>query len=93
MMRSPLSKDLKKKYKKNSVIVRKGDEVIVMRGSFKGVKGKVNEIKRKTYKIFVDNVQREKKDGTKVKIGLDASKVMITSLETSDPKRFGGEKK
>jgi large subunit ribosomal protein L24 len=93
MMRSSLSKELKKKHKKRSITVRKGDEVIVMKGSFKGTKGKVDEVKRKTYKIFIDNVQIEKKDGTKVRIGLDASKIMITSLNTSDPKRFGGDKK
>jgi ribosomal protein uL24 len=93
MMKSPLSKDLKKKHKKKSIVVRKGDNVVVMRGSFKGVKGKVNEVKRKIYKVFIDNVVREKKDGTKVRIGLDASKIMITSLDNSDPKRFGGGKK
>ncbi|MBD3312083.1 50S ribosomal protein L24 [archaeon] len=93
MMSSRLSSDLRKKHKKKSVPVRKDDEVIVLRGSFKGSKGKVEEVKRSSYKVFIDSVYREKKDGSKVKIGVDASNLMITSLNLNDVKRLRGESK
>jgi len=90
MMGSHLSPELRKKYKKRSVPVRKGDEVLIMRGLFKGTKGKVEEVKRKSYKVFVENIFYEKKNGTKVKLAIDASNLMVTSLNTNDAKRFGG---
>jgi ribosomal protein uL24 len=88
-MSSRLSDELRKKYKKKSVPVRKGDDVIIMRGSFKGVKGKVDSIIRRNYSVLIDNVYTEKKNGTKVKVPVDASKLMITGLNNSD-KRIGG---
>lgn len=92
IMSSRLSPELRKKHKKKALPVRKGDEVIVLRGSFKKTKGKVESVKRNNYKIFIDNVFREKKDGSKVKIGMDSSNLMITSLDLSDPKRLRGGK-
>jgi len=62
-----------------------------MRGSFKGAKGKVDEVKRKKFKVFVENIFYEKKDGKKVKVALDASKLMIINLNINDSKRFKGD--
>ncbi len=92
MMSSRLSKDLRKKYKRSSIPIRKGDEVIIMRGSFKGVKGKVELVKRKAYRVIVENAFIEKKNGTKVKVPFDASKLMITGLAAGSDKRLGGSK-
>ncbi len=89
LMSSHLSKELREKYKRRSLPVRKGDEVIIMRGEFKGIKGKVEEVKRKTYKVYIENVYREKKNGTKIRVGFDASNLMITKLNLDDPKRLG----
>ena len=93
IMSSHLSPELKNKLKKRAIPVKKGDEVVVMRGSFKGLKGKVEQVKRKPFKVFIENIFYEKKNGTKVKLGLDASKIMITSLDTADVKRIKGENK
>ncbi|KAJ1839369.1 60S ribosomal protein L26A, partial [Coemansia sp. RSA 486] len=41
LMSSSLSKDLRKKYEVRAIPVRKGDEVIVTRGQYKGREGKV----------------------------------------------------
>ncbi len=88
MMSSHLSKELMSKHHKRSIPLRKGDEVLIMRGSFKGVKGVVDEINRSSFKVFIKNVVYEKKNGTKVKIGFDASNLMITNLYSNDAKRF-----
>ncbi len=92
IMSSTLSKELRSKYKKRSIPVRKGDEVLIMRGSFKGVKGKVVEVNRRKYKVFIDGVFIEKKNGTKVKVGIDSSNLMIINVDNSDAKRFGDAK-
>ena len=43
--------------------VRKDDEVIVKSGHFKGREGKVVEIYRKKWAVYIDKVQREKANG------------------------------
>jgi large subunit ribosomal protein L24 len=81
---APLSSKLKESHNTTSVPVRKGDTVMVMRGDRKGSEGKVNQIDRKNYRIFVEGATREKVDGTSVNIAVHPSKVMITRLNLDD---------
>jgi large subunit ribosomal protein L24 len=55
-----------------------------MRGDRKGSEGKVTQIDRKKYRIFIDGATREKVDGTTVSIPFHPSKVMITRLNLDD---------
>ena len=48
-----LSKELRAKYKLRTFGLRKGDEVKVMRGKFKGKVGKVEKIVPKKAKVFI----------------------------------------
>ncbi|MFA5363618.1 MAG: 50S ribosomal protein L24 [Candidatus Bathyarchaeia archaeon] len=80
----PLSSKLKESHNTSSVPVRKGDTVMVMRGDRKGSEGKVNQIDRKNYRIFVEGATREKVDGTSVPLAVHPSKVMITRLNLDD---------
>jgi large subunit ribosomal protein L24 len=82
-----LTKDLRKKYKRRSFPLRKGDNIKIMGGKFKGKKGKILEIDLKNSRISVDGVQRTKKDGTKTMVFLDPSKVQITELFLDDKER------
>ncbi len=93
IMSSHLSTSLREKYGRRSMPIRKGDEVLVMKGSYKGKEGKVSMVQRKKYKVFVDNVSFEKKDGTKVKVPLHSSNLMINKLNLEDPKRLKRVKK
>ena len=79
-----LSSKLKKSHSTNSVPVRSGDTVTIMRGDRKGSEGKVTRVDRKNYRIFVEGVDREKVDGTKTLIPIHPSKVMITRLNLDD---------
>jgi large subunit ribosomal protein L24 len=81
---APLSSKLKDSQGTSSVPVRKGDTVIIMRGDRKGSEGKVNQIDRKNYRIFVDGATREKVDGTTIPVPIHPSKVMITRLNLDD---------
>jgi large subunit ribosomal protein L24 len=83
-----LSKELRKKYGKRSIAVKKGDEVLIMRGSFKKKKGKILEIDLKRSRVSIENINRTKKDGTKVNVYLNASSLQIQNLNLEDNRRF-----
>ena len=63
-----LSKDLRKKYGKRNMMIRKEDVVKIMRGKFKGKQGKVLEVKTKFEKVFVEKIQVKKRDGSSVNV-------------------------
>jgi large subunit ribosomal protein L24 len=81
---SPLSSKLKDSHGTNSTPVRKGDTVMIMRGDHKGSEGKVTQIDREKYLIFVDGATRDKVDGTTIPVPIHPSKVMITRLNLDD---------
>ena len=81
---APLSSKLKESHGTNSVPVRNGDTVMIMRGDRKGSEGKVTQINRKKYRIFIEGATREKVDGTTTFIPIHPSKVMITRLNLDD---------
>lgn len=55
-----------------------------MRGDRKGLEGKVIQVDRKNYRIFVEGVTREKVDGTTIPVPIHPSKVMIINLNLDD---------
>jgi len=81
---APLSSKLKESHGTNSVPVRNGDTVMIMRGDRKGSEGKVTQINRKNYRILIEGATREKVDGTTTLIPIHPSKVMITRLNLDD---------
>ena len=81
---APLSPSLKTSHKVNSIPVRRGDTVRVIRGDRKGTEGKVTRVDHKTYRILIEGITREKVDGTATPISIHPSKVMITGLNLDD---------
>ena len=81
---APLSSKLKDSHGTCSVPVINGDTVMIMRGDRKGSEGKVTQIDRKKYRLFVEGATREKVDGTTTFIPIHPSKVMITRLNLDD---------
>lgn len=79
-----LSPELKSSHNTNSVPVRVGDTVRVMRGDHRGFEGKVTRVDRKKYRIFIEGVTREKVDGSTTLVPIHPSKVMITRLKLDD---------
>ena len=84
---STLSKDLKEKHSFDHVQLRKGDTVKIMRGDFKGIEGTVSKTLAKSGKITVEGVTREKLKGGAVPVKINASNVMITTLNLDDKLR------
>ena len=61
-----------------SLPIRKDDEVLVVRGSYKNREGKVVQVHRAKMCIHIERIVREKTNGATVPVGFDASKVVIT---------------
>jgi len=70
-----------------SIRVKKGDTIMVMRGSAKGQTGKVERVSIKYTKIYVTGIDRQKADGSKVLIPLEPSNLKIVELEKRKSKK------
>lgn len=90
---SQLSKPLRKKHGKRNVPIRKGDEVLVMRGAFKKKKAKVSSVDLKRTRVVLEGINRSKKDGTKVNVYFHPSALQIQELVSEDKTRFSTTEK
>ncbi|MEM4152933.1 MAG: 50S ribosomal protein L24 [Candidatus Pacearchaeota archaeon] len=88
MLSSHLSKELREKYKRRSFPIRKGDTVKVMRGEFKNKVGKIIKVELKKNRVFIEGLQKTRKDGTKINVPFDPSNLLIISLNLEDKKRI-----
>jgi len=86
-MGATLDKDLRKKLGRRSLEIRKGDEVVVMRGKFKKKTGKVVTVNVKESVVAIENIQNTKKDGSKVNVWFHPSKLKI-KLVSEDKRRI-----
>ncbi len=86
-----LSKELRKKYGKRSITVRKGDEVVVLRGKYKKMSGRVSKVDVKTCKVFIEGITRKKVAGTEIPVKFEPSNLMITNIY-EDKKRLIAKK-
>jgi len=87
-MKAMLAKSLQDRYGLQNVTLRKGDEVKVLRGSFKGKQGKVTVVDRGASRIQINGLQRSKKGGEKLDTWFNPSNVLIIAPDTSDSRRF-----
>lgn len=86
-MSSHLSRELREKYKKRSMPIIVGDEVLVKAGKYKGKSGKVTKLNRSKLKVYLDSVKIEKMDGSQKHAPIHASNLLITKLKLEDTKR------
>ena len=93
LMSSNLNKELRKKYSRRSFPIRKGDKVKIMRGKFSGKEGKINKVDLKRLRVSIEGIQTQKKDGTKVNVYFNPSKLQIQELNLEDKKRLGAIQK
>ncbi len=82
-----LSKELRSKYGRRVVVIRKGDTVKIMRGKFADKTGKVISVTMRTRSVGIEGMQIKKQDGSKVDAKFQPSNLQITELYTGDSKR------
>ena len=87
MLEASLSRALRKKHGRRNAGLRKGDRVKAMRGEFRNRIGKIESVDMRNYKVYIEGIERVKRDGTKVRIGIPASKVQIIELNLDDKRR------
>jgi large subunit ribosomal protein L26e len=81
IMSASLSKDLRKKHGIRSLPIRKDDEVVVVRGTSKGQKGKVIQVKRSKFAIQIEKQTKNKANGTPYQLLFHSSNVSIIKLK------------
>lgn len=84
LARAMLSTDLKTKYATNSVRVRPGDSVKLVRGEYAGVEGKIQKVFPQEGRVTVEGVTREKIAGGTTPLRIHTSNIVITSLNLDD---------
>jgi large subunit ribosomal protein L24 len=82
-----LSKELRKKYNRRSMNLRKGDGVKVMRGRFRDKTGKIEDISIKKTLVYVSGIEIAKRDGTKARCPISPSNLVITGVNMDDKMR------
>lgn len=92
LLGTALSKDLRKKHGTNSIAVRKGDAVKIMKGKFKGKQGKIIDINTKYSKVYIEGIQIKKQDGSKANVPVRPSNLQVIELNLSDKKRIKTKK-
>ncbi|MCA9487661.1 MAG: 50S ribosomal protein L24 [Nanoarchaeota archaeon] len=88
LLSANLSKELRKKQGRRNIELKKDDKVKIMRGKYKGKTGKVIEIKTKLLKVYIENIQVKKLDGSKANVPIKPSNLQIIELNTDDKRRF-----
>jgi large subunit ribosomal protein L24 len=79
-----LSTDLKSKYAKNSVRVRIGDSVKLVRGEYSGIEGKVQKVFADEGLVSVEGITREKIAGGTTPVRIHTSNLVVTALNLGD---------
>lgn len=87
LMSSHLSKELKEKHGVRAMPIRRGDEVIVVRGQNKTHTGKVLAVYRKKYCIHIERYTKEKSNGQTVPVPVHPSNVFITKLKMNEDRK------
>jgi len=88
LMSANLSKELRKKHARRTFPLKKGDQVKIMRGEFKGKIGKIDLINLKKLRATIEGINRIKKDGTKIGVFFSPSNLQIKELNLEDRKRI-----
>jgi large subunit ribosomal protein L26e len=82
-----LSKKLKESYNVRSVPIKRGDEVKILKGKGKNKTGKVVQVYRKRWVIYVDKVNRDKQNGQTVFLPIKPSYCVIETLQLSKDRK------
>ena len=80
LMSCHLAKSLREENKLRALPIKRGDEVKILKGKFKGKAGKVVQVYRRRNVIYVDKIQREKQNGQTVFFPIRPSYCVVEKL-------------
>jgi large subunit ribosomal protein L24 len=82
-----LSRDLRSRYKRRALPLRKGDTVRIISGSFKGREERVSKVDMRTLRVTLDNVTIKKVDQKLKPLPIVPNHLILTRLNLADPWR------
>lgn len=85
---SALSKELQKRYGKRSIRVVEGDNVVIVRGEFAGVTGKVSKVSTQKNSVAIEGIKKEQTKGEKYDVYIHTSNLVVKSLNSDDKWRM-----
>ena len=85
-----VSKELAKKLakKKRALLVHRGDEVKIMRGSAKGKTGHVVKVNYTKSKVYVEGITKRTARGKEVLVSLQPSNLILLDIEKTPEREF-----
>lgn len=86
-MTVPLSRELRARFHRHALSVRKGDTVRVLSGSFAGREERVARVNRRSYSVTLENVTLKTADEKMKALTLSVGHLVITRLNLADPWR------
>eukprot|EP01017_Pseudomicrothorax_dubius_P024749 TRINITY_DN262_c0_g1_i1.p1 TRINITY_DN262_c0_g1~~TRINITY_DN262_c0_g1_i1.p1 ORF type:complete len:145 (+),score=47.76 TRINITY_DN262_c0_g1_i1:129-563(+) len=82
LLSAHLSKDLRSKHPRvRSLPIRKDDEVTVVRGTHKGLKGKIIQSYRRRWYIHIEKLSKTKANGAPYHVPINPSNCVLTKLK------------
>jgi large subunit ribosomal protein L24 len=82
-----LSRELRMRYGRRSLPVRKGDTVRILSGSYVGREERVAKVDRRGYSVTLDNVTGKTADAKMKPLPIRPSHLLLTRLNLADPWR------
>jgi large subunit ribosomal protein L24 len=82
-----LSRDLRRRYKRRALPLRKGDTVRVISGSFKGREERVSKVDVRSLRVTLDGVTIKKVDQKLKPLPIRSNHLILTRLNLGDPWR------
>ncbi len=86
-MTVPLSRELRSRFGRRSLPLRKGDTVRVLSGSFVGREERVAKVNLRDYSVTLDNVTLKTAEEKLKPLALRTSHLVLTRLNLADPWR------
>jgi large subunit ribosomal protein L24 len=80
----PLSKELRARYGRRQLPVRKGDTVRVLRGSYEGQEERVAKVNTRSRSVTLDNITVKKADAKLKPLPVAPNHLVLTRLNLSD---------
>ena len=86
-MAVPLSKELRRRYGRRQLPVRKGDTVRILSGSYVGREERVAKVDLQRYSVTLDNVTGKTADAKLKPLPIRPNHLVLTKLNLADPWR------
>ncbi|MHA1910153.1 MAG: 50S ribosomal protein L24 [Candidatus Kariarchaeaceae archaeon] len=86
-MATLLERSLREKYGFRNIPINVNDTVLIVRGQYKGITGRILRVNRTKYKVHVEGAVRNKVDGSQLPYPISPSNLIITKLYEKDRKR------